>query len=534
MSKFIKILLLLYNFIFVLFLITNIFDFDFGWHLRFGKEWLENGFFPYLDSYTYPHLGQLWVNHEWGGDLLYWLMYKNIGYYPLSLITSLAVLIGFIIAQKAYNKYDLSAALVTTFLIWSNYHIFAPRLAMFSLVFFSIFLYTLQNLERKKYYQFWPLLFWLWSFLHGSFTLGFIVIGIYFSGNLLNCFFQKYYPKLSLGQSWKKTTFNNVLIWTGLSLMMIFLNPYGWHLPKETISYFFYDFYKTHVTEWLSSNTFPIFWKTGLFIAPALVAVFWQIKKKVFSWAEFLLFLGLLYISFKHKRQVIYLALFCQPLFSIFLLKIKEDFLKVPQWKTFLENKKIKILAFIVGTSLIFYSSYLYLPHIKLYKDVWPHIKNIGYYMPVDAIEFLNQEIGLQKKVKIFNEFGWGAYMNWTLPQGLVFLDGRGTATWKIPGSEITTLETYYNWRYYKSEGLREIEKQKVQYIILENMSSFKPKINRVNSWLFAPEPLKHATTLAPDKLEEDLKINSNWQLIYTDDRANIWKFLPIIPLEIK
>ncbi|HRY36878.1 MAG TPA: hypothetical protein P5230_03320 [Candidatus Magasanikbacteria bacterium] len=530
MTKFIKIFLLIYNIIFILFFVSNIFDFDFGWHLRFGKEWLENGFFPYTDGYTYPHLGQIWVNHEWGGDLLYWIIYKNIGYYPLVLVIPLLVLAAFWIAQKTYGKYGLEATLVTTFLVWADYHIFAPRLAMFSLIFFAIFLYTLQNIEKTKLYRFWPLLFWLWSFLHGSFTLGFIVIGIYFTGNLLNCFFQKYYPRLVLGQSWKKETFYKVSLWGLISLVAIFINPYGWLLPKETVSYFFYDFYKTHVTEWLASNTFPIFWKTGLFIAPALVAVFWQVKKKVFSWAELLLFLGLLYISFKYKRQVIYLALFCQPLFSSFLAQIKESFLAIPKWKLFLENKNTKITAFVIGIFLILYSCQLYFPYIKIYKDVWPHIKEIGQYMPVDAVEFLNREINSEYKVKIFNEFGWGAYMNWTLPQGLVFLDGRGTATWKIPGSDITTLETYYNWRYYQNNGLKEIEKQNIQYVILENMNSFTPRVNRVNKWLFTSAALKHATTLADDKLEKDLKISEDWKLIYTDDRANIWKYQPIQP----
>lgn len=528
MTKFIKVFLFIYNFIFILFLVSNIFDFDFGWHLRFGKEWFENGFFPYVDGYTYPHLGQLWVNHEWGGDLLYWIIYKNIGYYPLVLAIPFLVLGGFWIAQKAYGKYGLEAALVTTFLIWADYHIFAPRLAMFSLVFFSVFLYTLQNIEKTKLYRLWPLFFWLWAFLHGSFTLGFIVIGIYFTGNLLNCFFQKYYPALALGQSWTKDIFKKVLFWTGLSLLVIFINPYGWRLPGETVSYFFYDFYKSHVTEWLASNTFPIFWKTGLFIAPALVAVFWQVKKKLFSWAEFLLFLGLFYITLKYKRQAIYLALFCQPLFSAFLIKIKEDFLRVNGWKIFLENKKTKLAAFVISTALISYFSYFYLPYIKLYKDVWPHMKEIGQYMPVDAIKFLDKEIGPNKKVRIFNEFGWGAYMNWTLPQGLVFLDGRGTATWKIPGSDITTLETYYNWRYYQNDGLKEIEKQNVNYVILENMNSYTPKVNRVNSWLFTSAALKHATALADDKLEKDLKTSENWRLIYTDDRANIWQYQSI------
>jgi len=514
-----------------LFLISNIFDFDFGWHLRFGKEWLENGFFPYLDSYTYAHLGQLWINHEWGGDLLWWILYKNIGFYAIVFLTAFLIWSSFLIAQKAYSRYNLPAALVTVFLIWGSGHIFAPRLAMFSLFFFALIFYSLKNIELNKFYRFWPLIFWLWAALHGSFTLGFIIIGIYFFGNLLNTFFLHYYPALSLGTAWKKETFYKIIIWGLLSVLVIFINPYGWHLYYEVISYFFYDFYKSYITEWVNSFTYPIYWQTGFIFAPAIVAVFWQVKKKIFSWGELLLFIGLFYASLKHKRQVVYLALFCQPLFTIFLEKAIIDLKKT--WK-FLETKKVKIFLFTSTLILFIYPFTFYLSNIKIYKNVWANLPKITNYYPYQAVDFLKNEIKNQPKpIKVFNEFGWGAYFNWVLPEALIFFDGRGTATWKIQKETTTTLEFYYDL-IYKENKLPLIEKQGVHYIFLENMENYHPNINKANKWLFSSAALKHATEVAPILLEDSLRQSENWKLIYTDYRANIWKFMPTTPPETK
>ncbi len=534
MSKFLKIFLLFYNFIFILFVVSNIFDPDFGWHLRFGKEWFESGSFPYLETYTYTHFGQLWINHEWGGDLLYWLIYKNFGYYALTFITPLVILSAFFVTQKIYGKYGLTAVLVTTFLIWANQQIMTTRLTMLSLLFFALIWYSVKNIEEKKTYYFWPIFFWIWAFLHGSFTLGFIVIGIYFCGNLLNTFFLHYYPKFSLGKSWTKQTYLKVVLWGGLSALIILLNPYGLNLYKEVLSYFSYDFYKGHITEWLNMATFPVYWRSALFVAPASIAFFWNIKKKLFSWPELILFCCLFYIALKYKRQVIFLALFCQPFFTTFLQKAEEDIdfaLKKIKKLYIARTIRYAFFSFIFITFLLITTNYLF--DIKIYKDVWPNIKYMNNYFPVDAITFLQKKINPTSHVRIFNNFNWGGYMNWTLPQALLFLDGRGAGTWKTHGSTITSLETYYALMDQQN-GLQELEKQKVQYVVLEDLTNFTLEIDFVNRWLFPMIDLKKNISTTPRQLEKSLRQSQNWQIIYNDGKVNIWEFISTTPLETK
>ena len=134
----------------------------------------------------------------------------------------------------------------------------------------------------------------------------------------------------------------------------------------------------------------------------------------------------------------------------------------------------------------------------------------------------MKKEIG-DKKIPIFNEFSWGAYLNWTMPNALVFLDGRGTATW-MWSDNITALEKYQMLKF-EDGGLTELEKMPVRYILLksEKVSSYmRPDL--VNRWLFPKDKLNKILFNDPSQLEIDLRASDNWALIHEDYLSNLWK----------
>lgn len=141
---------------------------------------------------------------------------------------------------------------------------------------------------------------------------------------------------------------------------------------------------------------------------------------------------------------------------------------------------------------------------------------------PYEAAKVLKKEIG-DKKIAIFNEFSWGAYLNWNVPNALVFLDGRGTATWMWSGG-ITSLEKYRMLKLEK-DGLKELEKLSAQYILLksEKVSSYT-RPDFVNRRLFSNDKLSEILFADPSVLEIDLRASDNWTLIHSDYLSNLWK----------
>ena len=180
-----KIILFLFGFFVILSVISNTFDGDFGWHLRFGKDAWNNNF-QYTDSYTWTYQNHEWINHEWGGDMVFYWLNNNLGYFSLVIFISLAIWLAFVIAAKIFNKKLTPFSIIIILLAaLSVKFIMMMRLSMLSPLFFVLLWWSLEKLPEKKTYYWWPLLLWLWSIFHGSWILGFITINIYVAGNVI-------------------------------------------------------------------------------------------------------------------------------------------------------------------------------------------------------------------------------------------------------------------------------------------------------------------------------------------------------------
>ena len=532
-SKIIKFLLVILLFVMIWSKISNTFDGDLGWHLRFGKDALNSNF-QYRDSYTYPYFGQEWTNHEWGGDVFFWWIYSHLGYYFLVMLVTSALFASFFLATKMVSGQTTIASLVVAiFLADASTHIFVMRLAMFTPLFFVICWYSLRKIPEKSYYWFWPLFFWLWAALHGSWVFGFIVINIYVVGNLLQSLVHRLRPSYP-DSLWKRTDFFKVIGFEILSLLAVALNPYGFKILFEVGSYFSEAYFKSHITEWLPSYTFPVFWESLAWSTVVLtLSAILATRKKLYL--PELLLVGALFISgFEYKRNAIFILLVGVPLIAGVADYVIGELGKNISISKILNQKAPKVIILTCGLTALISLLIFFAMKIKIYEDVWTR-RDIFFanVMPYDATEFLKKRIGdrpaspeLQRgePEKIFNEFNWGGYLNWKLPGAFVYLDGRGTATWiNREDPKVTMLQTYMGLSN-DAGGLRTIEKENVKYIFLRD--SRVPVFARpdwINRFIFGKE-LEPLFKPYVTELNKDLDNSKNWTLIYRDGLVNIWE----------
>ncbi len=561
-SKTIKVLLTLLLFVMIWSKISNTFDGDLGWHLRFGKDALSSNLpagqagFQYKDSYTYSYFGQAWTNHEWGGDVFFWWIYSHLGYYFLVMLVTSALFASFFLAARmASGKTTIAGLVVAIFLAQASTHIFVMRLAMLAPLFFIICWYSLRKIPEANYYWFWPVLFCLWSALHGSWILGFIVINIYVVGNLGQMIIfrlsrthpclpdrQAYPPPLRRAGAlagitdsmWRKADFIKVILAQIFSLLAVAINPYGFKILFEVSSYFSQAYFKGHITEWLPSYTYPVFWASLAWSAVALFLAILLAARKKINLPDLLL-VGALFISgFEYKRNAIFILLAGIPLIAgVVDYAMRELGRNIfPQTGSrsggtiskILGQKFPRVIILVCGLSAIISLLIFCAMKIKIYDDVWTRSDILfAHVMPYNATEFLKKRIG-DHQDKIFNEFNWGGYLNWKLPGAFVYLDGRGTATWINPRDpKATLLETYMGLRY-DPDGLKQIEKEDVKYIFLKD--SRVPVFARpdwVNRFIFGDE-LKPLFEPLITELNKDLNNSNNWKLIYSDGLTNIWE----------
>ena len=520
MRKIIFYLLLLLNFLLPLAITSNTFDADLGWHLRFGQE-LHNNTFPYLDTYTYSKFGFPWTNHEWGGDWLLWLIYSKLGYWWLNLLMATAIITSFLIIGKTFYKKINSTFLITALVCqWSITHIFVTRLAMFTPLFTALTFYVV---EKSKINRHWlyviPPMFWLWSVLHGSWILGFIILNIYLATALLIQIIPKKYSGYINETRLATDLIYKLLLIQLTSAILITINPYGIKIWQEIIEYFGQNYYKMHVNEWVPSYVFPIFWKILIIQTIALIFVIYGFIKKKLSFTHLMIFLTFYYAAIAYKRQAVFMGLLSAVVLAIVIELAQIEMTKI---KILNDNFVKKSFLFFSTTALILLSFYYFI-NIHFTNDVWSDkylIEKNNF--PFEAISWLKAND--MQSIKIFNAFDYGGYLNWTMPNALIYFDGRGTATWMYNKNK-TMLEHQFEI-LYDPNGLNEIERDQANYIFLRR-TNYIPmaKPDAVNNWLFGKEsPLTYL--LKPTQLEIDLTSSNNWKKIYSDRQINIWKYL--------
>ena len=506
LNKIAKICLVLFGFYITLFIFSYGFDSDLGWHLRFGKDAIS-GNFQYLDNYTWSYFGQSWVNHEWGGDLVFWLLYKYLGYFSLVVFTSLCLWLAFLLVNKIFCKKLTNSGIIFSILgVLAVDFIMLTRLAMLAPLFFVAIWYTLEKINTKKLYRLWPLVLWLWSFFHGSWILGFIVINIYLLSYLIQILFTEK-NKIKSIMATKK-----IILWQGISVVTIMINPYGWKIWKEIFLYFTNNFYKAHITEWLPSYSYPVYF-APLFIASISVVVLYMAwKKKKATISHLLVFIAFFVSAFMYKRNNLFLVLICIPLLT-------------NGWQFFISSlnlKRKKIVCTIIGLIVLISIVVIKQPVVRYSDDIWDDKALLNYYgLPVDAVDLLKKETQDKKEIKIFNEYGWGGYMVWTLPNQLVYLDGRSAATWKDTNGE-SMLKKQLDL-YSGADGLKTIEKEGAEYVLLRKSWSIYSEPNLINKILFAGKGLGKLVEGTPTQLVQDLEKSKIWKQIYEDGTSILW-----------
>ena len=515
-KKIIYFLLFALSFLLVYAVLSRSFDVDLGWHLRFGQSFWQSGRFPYADTGTWTYFGREWVNHEWGGDLLAWPIYAAFGYLPLVFITAFALWSSFLIILHVFRqKISAPALAAVIFCIWAVENVAVVRLTMIMPLFLALLIWHLENLPSKKWVKYaLPVLLWAWSWIHGSWILGFIVIACYILGNAALLYSKKLRRYFSPPRWNKKDAIRAG--GSGLAgAFLIFINPYGYKLYAEVLQYFSLDYYKTKIVEWLPSFAAPVSARNLLLMAVFAAAglLFLRRRRRPYL-PHLLLALGFFCAALMYKRQIILVALLSAPLLAK-IFNCAADFVYN---KFFAAEPKSFLYRYCAASCILSLSlgALLILDQSRWPLDIWSETGNLGRIgMPVEAVKFLQKNIP-PGPARFFNEFSWGGYLSWQLPQALLFLDGRGPATWMQPGATSTLLEQYIGLSQNPARADCFPASFSIDYVILAAPQEKNTALGRLRLYAAHPSPLIDCLQSSP-----------RWAKIYADDMALVWKRSP-------
>lgn len=368
-------------------------DPDLWWHLATGRLIATTGAIPRVDPFSWTHLGQPWVAHEWLTDWLMYQVYALAGLPGLMLFYGLVIGAAYWLMYQIAARYSVPLALAVT--AWAGVvgiPAWGPRPQMFNLLFLALFIYILTDwMEKPEEYSPFvlTLLMVLWVNMHGGFVLGIVVVFIYLAAAYL----------------YHGSQARNLAAAACLLMLAPAANPQGLKIYVYPFLTLGSEIMQSTILEWSSPNfhlvdyqVFPILIGMGV-----LAFIYSPNKPLVHEW---LLFAGAAAAGLLSVRNI--------PLFTIVAIPIIVKYVRLALNDRFARKTArmpgewqiaaVALVLFIAGW------------HIETVL----HANRSPNHVPSQAVDYLEQ-MNLARRV--FNEYQFGGYLVW---RGLpVYIDGR-------------------------------------------------------------------------------------------------------------
>ncbi|HET7212130.1 MAG TPA: hypothetical protein VFL79_00960 [Terriglobia bacterium] len=381
---------------------------DTWWHIKLGQEILLTGHWLKADIYSFTAYGNNPLAYEWLGEVLLAIAYKIAALRGLHTLlfglTSIILLLAYYYADL--RSHNSKAALAATVLIIPLAGMcFTLRPQLLGYIFLLITLISLERYKQGLQKSLWilPPLFLIWANTHGSFILGFCVLGLYWVCGLV--------PFKQGGlvmEPWQPRQRIHMEIVFLLGCVTLPFTPFGGEafiFPIEKALYFPQQ--AAHIEEWLPLNFSQ--WEPKVMLLLLLGFLLAQIAYRLtYRVEELFLILFTAFMTCVHTRFVILFALVFAPVLATLLAR----------WAPTYEPHKDKP---VINAVLIIAIVLAIGRGVPSGKDL---AKTVAKDFPVSAVQYMQHH---PVPGPIYNDYGFGGYILWAMgPAQKVFIDGRG------------------------------------------------------------------------------------------------------------
>src|SRR5690606_1224442 len=372
---------------------------DYWWYLRLGKDILEQGAIPAIDTMSHSRAGEPIFYQQWLSGIIFYWVYL-IGDASLTFLLR-AILIGITYGLIWFLMRTWSGARTVTLLLLilglstSNNWMIRPQLFAYPLFLLCLIaIYQWQEKNNKPLFLI-PLSVLLWVNVHGSFILPFVLVsGAFVFGNG---------SRKEMGFTIVAMLVTNLLnshhvgVWE--YLIFILNNPSDYLFSVE---------WYPPTNEGWQMNIFFVW----LLVFPIIAGI----SKNKLSLFEWILFLCFGWLALSGIRYVIWFMF----LLAIFTSKL------IANWSHQWIDKPIEKINPRLNTILGFVLLSLPLLLTPIIRDLWwkdaPPLYELS-TTPIQAVEFLKSQEMLPNS--LWNDYAFGSYIQFMLPSHPTWMDTR-------------------------------------------------------------------------------------------------------------
>ena len=436
---------------------TRMSDPDLFWHLRNAQYFMAHHRLLSHDIFSYTVPGAAWIDHEWLSELLYYAGYHALGWQGIYLVAGAllaAIVVSVFYIARAEGADLIAAVLVMILGALLMLVGFGPRMQHLGWLCFVAILAILLRYRSARQGPLWllPLLFCIWINAHGGWLIGGAVCALIVAAGLV-----RQDVGILAAEPWSAQDLKRLMATGAASVAALFVNPYGYRLVLYPFDVMFRQKLNVqYVQEWL-----PVNFRTphGKIMMAALLAVL----------------VGLCVGQKRWRVHEILLACFAvmMPLIHVRLLLLAGIVLPVILGRQFSglstydpsqERPKLNVLLFAV----------LALICVLKYPSTAQLWKPVEAEYPAGAVAYIRDH---ELHGRVFQNYDWGGYFEWTLPETKVFIDSR-TDIFEYAG----VLKDYAD-AVSLVRSREVLDKYGIEYVVIERDSALAYLLNNTRGW---------------------------------------------------
>ena len=381
-------------------------DMDYGFHLRAGAWTVAHGSVPDAELFSSNAATPRWVAYSWAYEVLLYALEAAFGIWAqivLPVAMSLAIAHALFTMVRRISGQTLLAAGLGIIGILAMAPMLYGRSVMFTITFAALELHLLLRatiLGDRRALYFVPFLVVIWANVHVQFVYGLFVYGCFFLQAWLDALRSNRHSTAA-ADAWSLA---RQMTWVGVAcLMATLVNPYHVRIYDPIVRYLFESrvIYQ-HVQEFAPPSLASI--PSWSLFALALLVVC-SVRRMIDRPFLLLMFGVALCVGLRSARDVWFIVVTGSAVLAAAFRGPREERLSA-QPVAVAAGTACAIAAAVNGMGITADSLRAHLRH----------------RYPVDAADFIaSQEL----KGRMYNDFNWGGYLMWRLPEQKVSIDGR-------------------------------------------------------------------------------------------------------------
>lgn len=386
-------------------------DPDIWWHLKVGDWIVQHRSVPSVGILSRTAATRPWVAYSWGFEVILsrvyaWLGLMGFAYFGILLallVSTVLFATCFALSRRFWRSWLLT--LLGTFAY--VYSVF-PRPVFVSMMLFNVLLYLLFKAHRSGHIQglYWfPMLFLLWANLHIQFIYGLASLGLYIVVTAI----ARLASRFSLDISTLRTSslsLSRLSAILAASAAASCIGPYSYRLYSVVVGYSRATQTYSVIQELLSPsfNSFTHF----VFLFVIMAGFYAAGSRQRFDPFQLSLMIIASLCAFRTVRDAWFAAIPAILLLADDPMELTDQDPSFTPWQLLSLTSSTVVLVFLLAADTGF------TPRGVDYS--------VSLEFPVDAANFLRR---IEPKGPIYNDFDWGGFLTWYLPQYPVSIDGR-------------------------------------------------------------------------------------------------------------